>query len=325
MANILSQEEVDSLLGGIDEGSVETETDVSEIDGDVALYDFGKKSSPGHLRLPALGMVNERFINLLNESLPGTVGLSADVCIDEIDSIKFGDFCRSLPVPTSLNIFKMEPLKGFALLVFEGWLVFAFVDAMFGGKGVSHVKLEGRGFTAIEKKIVSRIVDVVLVDLQKAWADIKDLKMICTRSEMDPQFAGIAKPTDMIIATRFAINIGNFTGGMTICLPYDVIEPIGEKLKANFRSESFEPDKTWRKYIENKVRELNINLTCTLGKIKITGREFLEMKANDVLLTNQKVDDPVVVSVGNTPKLEGYIGSMNNKKAIRVSEIKYSE
>ncbi|MGB5157845.1 flagellar motor switch protein FliM [Desulfobacterium sp. N47] len=320
MANILSQEEVDSLLGGIDEGSVETESDVPEIDGAIGLYDFGKKSSPGHLSLPGLGMINERFINFLNESLPGTIGLSTDVSVDEIDSIKFGDFCRSLPVPTSLNIFKMEPLKGFALLVFEGWLVFAFVDAMFGGKGVSHVKLEGRGFTAIEQKIVSRIVDIVLVDLQKAWAEIKDLKMVYTRSEMDPQFAGIAKPTDMIIATKFALNIGNFTGGMTICLPYDVIEPIGEKLKENYRSEKFEADPVWKQHIKKKIQELDINLKCTLGRIKITGREFLEMKVDDVLLTGQKVDDPIVVSVGDLNKFKGHVGSMNNKKAIRIAD-----
>lgn len=325
MANVLSQEEVDSLLGGIDEGHVETETAVPEIDGAVAAYDFGRKSRPAHLKLPALGMINERFINLLNESLPGIVGISADASIDDVDSIKFGDFCRSLPVPTSLNIFKMEPLKGFALLVFEGWLVFAFVDAVFGGKGVSHVKLEGKSFTTIEKKIISRIVDVVLVNLQKAWSDIKELKLVCTRSEMDPQFAGIAKPTDMIIAIRFSINIGNFTGGMIVCLPYDVIEPIGEKLRDNFRSEKFEVDQTWRQHIESKIQELNINLRCTLGKIKITGREFLGMKVDDVLLTSQKVDDPVVVSVEDIAKFRGHVGSMNNRKAIRIAEKIYSE
>ncbi len=121
MANILSQDEVDSLLGGIDEGSVETETNVSEPGGAVPLYDFSNKSRPDHLRLPGLGIVNERFINLVNDSLPGAVGSATDISIDEIDSVKFGDFCRSLPVPTSLNIFKMEPLKGFAMLVFEGW------------------------------------------------------------------------------------------------------------------------------------------------------------------------------------------------------------
>ncbi|MFH2047306.1 MAG: flagellar motor switch protein FliM [Pseudomonadota bacterium] len=325
MANILSQDEVDSLLGGIDEGSVETETDVPETGGANQLYDFAKKSRPDHLRLPALGMINERFLNLVNESLPETVGLTADVSIDDIDSVKFGDFCRSLPVPTSLNIFKMEPLKGFALLVFEGWLVFAFVDALFGGKGLSHVKLEGKSFTAIEKKLVSRIVDIILVDLQKAWSDVKDLKMVCVRTEMDPQFAGIAKPTDMVIATKFAVNVGNFTGGMTICLPYDVIEPIGEKLKDNFRSEKVEADLTWRPHIENKIKDLNINLKCTLGRIKITGREFLEMKTNDVLLTGQKVDDPVLVSVDDINKFKGYVGSMNNKKAIRIAQKVYSE
>lgn len=321
MANVLSQEEVDSLLGGIGEGKVETETCVPEIGGAVKTYDFSQKSVPVHLRLPALGMINERFINHVNESLSTSIGSVVDVSIDGIDSIKFGDFCRSLPLPTSLNIFKMEPLRGFAILVFEGWLVFAFVDAIFGGKCVSHVKLEGKSFTAIEGKVTSRVVETVLVALQKAWADVQELKMIYTRTEIDPQFAGIAKPNDIIIATRFNVNVGSFTGGMTICLPYIMIEPIRRKLRDKFQGEKVETDRTWQKHIESRIQELNINLTCTLGTIKITGRELLGMKADDVLLMDQKGDDPVIVSVGDMTKFKGYQGSINNKKAVKISEI----
>lgn len=320
MANVLSQEEVDSLLGGIGDGKVETGTSVPEIDGVVQYYDFSKKSLPVHLRLPALGMINERFINLVNENLSTSVGSVIDVSVAEINSVKFGDFCRSLPVPASLNIFKMEPLRGFALLVFEGWLVFAFVDAIFGGKCVRHVKLEGKSFTAIEGKIISRIVNIVLGDLQKAWSDVHEVKMTCTRSEIDPQFAGIAKPNDMIVATKFNVNVGNFTGGMTVCLPYVMIEPIRKKLRDSYQGEKFEIDQTWRRHIESKIQELVINLRCTLGTLKITGRELLEMKTDDVFMMNQKTDDPVLVSVGNTTKFRGYLGSTNNKKAVKISE-----
>ncbi|RPH51298.1 MAG: flagellar motor switch protein FliM [Desulfobacteraceae bacterium] len=320
MANVLSQEEVDSLLGGIGEGKVETETGAPEIEGFIKSYDFSKKNLPVHLRLPALGMINERFINLVNESLSTSVGSVIDVSVAEIDSVKFGDFCRSLPVPASLNILKMEPLRGFALLVFEGWLVFAFVDAVFGGKCARHVKLEGKSFTAIEGKIISRIVNIVLGDLQKAWSDIHELKMTCMRSEIDPQFAGIAKPNDMIIATKFNVNVGNFTGGMTVCLPYVMIEPIRKKLCDNYKGEKLEIDQTWRRHIESKIQELAVNLRCTLGTLKITGRELLEMKTDDVFLMNQKIDDPVLVSVGNTAKFRGFLGSTNNKKAVKISE-----
>jgi len=320
MANVLSQEEVDSLLGGIGEGKVETGTGVPEVNGAVQAYDFSQKSVPVHLRLPALGMINERFINHLNESLSASIGSVVDVSVTEIDSVKFGDFCRSLPVPASLNIFKMEPLRGYAILVFEGWLVFAFVDAIFGGKCVSHVKLEGKSFTAIEGKVTRRVVDTVLGALQKAWADIHELKMICTRTEIDPQFAGIAKPNDIIIATKFNINVGNFTGGMTICMPYVMIEPIRKKLRDKFQGEKAETDRTWQKHIESRIQELDINLKCTLGTLKITGRELLGMKADDVLLMDKKTDAPVLVSVGGITKFKGYQGSINNKKAVKISE-----
>jgi flagellar motor switch protein FliM len=320
MANVLSQEEVDSLLGGIGEGKVETETGVPEIDGVVQAYDFSKKSLPVHLRLPALGMINERFINLVNDSLSTSVGSVIDVSVSEIDSVKFGDFCRSLPVPASLNIFKMEPLRGFALLVFEGWLVFAFVDAIFGGKCARHVKLEGKSFTAIEGKIISKIVNIVLGDLQKAWSDAHEVQMSWVRSAVDSQFVGIAKPNDMIVATKFNVNIGSFTGGMTICVPYVMIEPIRKKLRDNYQGEKVEIDQTWRRHIESKIQELTINLKCTLGTLKLTGRELLEMKTDDVFMMDQKTDDPVVVSIGNLTKFRGYLGSTNNKKAVKISE-----
>jgi flagellar motor switch protein FliM len=320
MAKVLSQEEVDSLLNGIGDGKIETEKDVPKKDNGIELCDFSRKKGPVHLGMDALGMINERFINMVNESLSVAMGSVIEVNISAIDSIKYGEFTKSLPLPASMNIMKMEPLRGFALLYLEGALVFAFVDTLFGGKGASRVKLEGKSFTAIERKIVDRIVGLVLKDLQKAWAVVQELKMVCTRSEMDPQFVGIAKPGDMIIATKFNITVGNFSGGMAFCIPYDMIEPIRKKLRENFQSVKIEVDHTWRRHIEGRISELDIGLKCTLGSVKMTGRELLGIKAGDLILTDKKADDTVSVSVGNITKFRGYLGSVNNKKAVRITE-----
>lgn len=321
MANVLSQEEVDSLLSGIEDGKVTTETAVSDNTAGVPAYDFSKKSGPAHLRMPALGIIHERFINLVNGSILKALSSNIDVSVTDIDSVKFGDFCRSLPLPTSLNIYKMEPLKGFGLLVLEGALVFAFVDVFFGGKCISHVKLEGRSFTAIERKVIDRIVGIVLEDLEKAWADVHKLNMIYTRSEIDPQFAGIAKPNDMVIVTRFQVDFGNYGGIMKICLPYDTIEPIRQKLSDSYQAEKVEVDQRWRKHIEGRVKEMSLSLKCMIRAARITGRELLGMQINDVLLTEQKVDDPVLVEVGHLTKFKGFLGVQNNKKAVRIEEI----
>ena len=320
MENVLSQEEVDSLLDGIGEGEVETETDIPVPEDGLRPYDFRKEAGPIHLKMPTLGIINERFINLLNASLPSATGAMIDVNITDVDSVKYGEFCRSLPLPSSLNIFKMEPLRGFALLVLEGPLVFAFVDKFFGGKRVSQVKLEGKSFTPIEVKIIERVVSVILGDLQQAWSDVYEVKMKSTRAEIDPQFAGIATPDEMIIASRFSIDIGNFLGVMTICLPYSTLEPIREKLKDTFQGEKLEVDQRWRRYMEDKILDLNIDMSCTLGTVNITGKELIEMRAGDVLKLDQSPKDPVIICAHGLPKLTGYLGAYDNKKAIRIQE-----
>ena len=320
MEKVLSQEEVDSLLNGIDEGKVETETDIPAGDDGVETYDFRSKSGPYHNRMPAIGIINERFISFVNASLSKSAGVSIDVSVDAIDSVKYGDFCRSLPLPASLNIFKADPLRGFFLLVMEGPLVFSFVDTFFGGKCSTHVKLEGRSFTTIETKIIERIVKVVLQDLQKAWSDVFAVKMEYSRTEVDPQFAGIAKPGDMIVTTKFNVDIGNFSGAMTICMPYASLEPIKEKLSESFRSEKLEVDSIWRSAIEERLKEIGVNLTCTLGNAEITSKELLDMKTDDVIVLDRKVHEPISIHIEKIKKLTGYPGSLKSRKAIQINK-----
>ena len=320
MTNVLSQEEVDSLLEGIDEGKVQTETAIPKSEEELEVYNFAAQVGPLHLRMPTLGIINERFIGFSRTSLFTATGMSLDVSISSIDSLKFGDFCRSIPIPASLNIFKMEPLRGFALLVLEGPMVFAFVDTLFGGRAVSHIKLEGKTFTTIEKKIIEKIVEMILGDLQEAWSDVYKLKMVLTRSEMDPQFAAITTPNDMVIATKLIIDLQNVSGTMTICIPYSMLEPIRDKLKQRFQGERFEVDHKWTHYIRGKIKELTINLSCTLGRAGITGRELLAMKVGDIIKLDQKMSDPVIVNVEGVPKFTGYPGIYNKRKAIKIKE-----
>ena len=319
MANVLSQDEVDSLLDGITEGKVKTETDTPERDEGLKVYDFSRQAGPVHLKMPTLGIINERFVGHLKTSLSTVVRSTVDVNISSVGSVKFGEFCRSIPLPTSMNIFKMEPLRGFAVLVLEGSLAFAFVDTLFGGKCVSQVKLEGKSFTPIEVAMIEKIVKIILADLEHAWSDVYKVKMVFARSEIDPQFAGITTPADLVIAIRLSIDLENTSGEMTVCMPYSILEPIREKLSRKFQDERFEVDETWRGYIEQKIKELTVDLSCTLGTVKITGRELLEIKVGDVIQLDQKISDEVIVSVMSIPKFKGYPGTYNKKKAIKIN------
>jgi len=318
MGNILSQDEVDSLLDGITEGKVETETDVSEGTPSVEVYDFSMPAGPVHLRLPALGIINERLVGLLRTNLQVASRSVIDVNLASTETVKFSDFYLSLPMPSSLNIFSNEPLRGFSLLVLEGPLVFSFVDSLFGGTGVSHVKLEGRLFTKIENKIVEKIVKIILNDLQKAWSDVYEINAVFIRSEMDPQFVGIGTPDDLVIVNKFEVQLENGNGFITICIPYASIKPIKEKLKNKFRSEKMNIDPSWKRYIKEKIQEMTVELSCTMGMAKINGADLLSMKVDDVIMLDQKFGNSVIVSVENIPKFKGYPGACNKKKAVKI-------
>ncbi len=320
MANVLSQDEVDSLLEGISEGAVQTEAEVADSDGEIKTYDFSMPAGPVHLRLPAMAIINERFVGFLRTRLPVVSRSVIDVNLSSTESVKFGEFCLSIPLPSSLNIFKMEPLRGYSLLVVEGPLVFSFVESFFGGRGLSHAKLEGRGFTNIETKIVQKMVKIVLNDLQEAWADVQEVNAIFTRSEMDPQFAGIVTPDEVVIVNKYMIDLESGSGSMTICTPYTSIEPIKRKLQTRFRSESIETDKTWRVYLEKKILEIVLELSCTMGRSTINSKALLEIKVDDIIPLDQKLGTAIDVNVEGLTKFRGYPGSCNNKKAVKISE-----
>jgi flagellar motor switch protein FliM len=320
MGNILSQDEVDSLLDGITEGTVETETVGSEDNPSVEVYDFTKPAGPVHLRLPALGIINERLAGLLRADLQAASRSVIDVNISATETVKFSEFCLSIPMPSSLNIFGIKPLRGYSMVVLEGSLVFSFVDSLFGGKGVSHVRLEGRGFTTIETRIVEKIVNIILNDFQKAWSDVYEIEAEFVRSEMDPQFVGIGAPDDQVIINKYEVQCENGNGIITICIPYASIKPIKEKLKTRFKREKMEVDSTWRKYLYEKILETKVELSCTMGKATINGGELLNMKIDDVILLDPKIGNIVTVNVENLPKFTGYPGACNKKKAVKIIE-----
>jgi flagellar motor switch protein FliM len=320
MANILSQDEVDSLLNGIDEGSVQTETDTSEKGKEAEVYDFRTLASSRHQGMPGLKIINERFLALLRTSLPLASKSVTDITLSSIDSIKYSDFCLSVPMPSSLNIFSMEPLRGFSLLVLEGPLVFSMVERFLGGSGVSHVKLEGRSFTAVETMIIARIVHIILNDLQQAWSEVHDVKTVFSHSEMDSQFVAIVKPDDVVLNIKFAVHLETGSGTFTICIPYHTIEPIKDKLKTNMHAENFQTDDSWKRYLMEKIGQISVGLSCIMGMAKINGRELLEMKVDDVIQLDQKLGDPITVNIEGIPKFRGFPGSCKNNKAVRLSK-----
>jgi len=190
MSEILSQDEVDSLLDGLDSGDVETESDVvvPEPVEDIVKYDFTSQDKVVRARMPTFDVINERLSREVRATLSSLLQTNVDVSANPFDTLKFSEFVRSLPVPTSLHVFRMEPLRGHGLIVFESQLVYNLIDTFFGGEALGKARVEGREFTTIEEVMIKKAVVAVLKNIEASWAPIEPVKAALIRSEMNPQF-----------------------------------------------------------------------------------------------------------------------------------------
>ena len=319
MSQVLSQDEVDALLRGVSDGEIETEAEGLGEGAGVVAYDLTSQERIIRGRMPTLDIINQRFSRLFRNSLSTALRKVLDVSAVSTDTVKFGEFMKSLPVPASLHIFRMPPLRGFALLVAESKMVFALVDTFFGGSGEAKMKIEGRDFTSIEQRIIKNVVLMALVDLQKAWGPVHPVEMVFVRSEVNPQFAAIVPPTDVVIVILFEIEMDQFSGTLTVCLPYSTIEPIIGKLKAGFQSDQLEVDLAWIRRLRERLATAEVGVKVKLGETEISSREFLNMKAGDVLQLDTDVSGELTVYVGGVQKFKGHPGVVRGNKAVRIS------
>lgn len=321
MEQVLSQGEVDALLRGVSEGQIETETDVPKEVGGVVPYDLTSQEKIVRGRLPTLDIISQMFSRLFRNSFSSLMRKSADISPVSADSLKFGEFLRSLSVPTTLHVFRMEPLRGFGLMVIESRLVFSFVDNFFGGTGNSDVNIMGRDFSAIEVRMTKKVVQNALEDWERAWKSVHPVECTYVRSEINPQFAAIVPPTDVVLVIVFDIEMENSSGTFTICIPYSMIEPITNKLKANFQSEQMEVDQIWINRLRGELMQTEMEMVAELGQTQVTPRDLLSLAKGDVVMLDKDVSDPLNIKIDGTAKFKGYSGVSRGMKAIQITEV----
>ncbi|SKA78582.1 flagellar motor switch protein FliM [Paucidesulfovibrio gracilis DSM 16080] len=317
MSKILEQDEVDALLRGLSGGDVETETDLPEDDSGVVSFDLANQDRIIRGRMPVLEIVNDRFARLATNALANTMRKRVDINPISIDMSKFGDFMRSLPVPTSISIFKMDPLRGNAILVVDSRLVFALVESFFGGAG-SQPKVEGRDFTPIEQAIVDRVVKIALTNMEDSWKPVHEVHVEMVRTEVNPQFAAIVPPSDVVIVVTFEVELENAIGSLIVCLPYATMEPIRSKLHASFQSERLEVDHVWINRFKERLMETPVELVVRLGHTTITGRQLLDLTPGDILLLDTDEDNLLEAEVEGVRKFMGLPGRVKGNKAFQV-------
>lgn len=321
MSKILSQDEVDALLKGMSGGEIEVETDSGPDADGVIVYDLTNQDRIIRGRMPTLEIINDRFARLFRTTLSSALRKIVDMTTTSVDMVKFGEFMRSLPVPTSLHIFKMDPLRGHAIFVLESKLVFTLVETFLGGSGGGDMKIEGRDFTAIEHQLTRRVVKLALKDFEQAWKPVHEVTMVYQRTEINPQFASIVPPTDVVVVVKFEMEMEHAAGTITVCIPYSTVEPIRSKLYAGFQSDALEVDHEWMRRFRLQLREAEVEFKVELGRTFIDSGGLLELKEGDVLTLDKDVNDPLVALVEGIPKFLGKPGVSRGAKAFMVEKI----
>ena len=321
MNQILSQDEVDALLKGLDKGEIETEQKGIESDLDYQLYDWNTQGRNLKGDMPLLGMINERFAVNLKNSLSASLRRLVEVDARNLELIKFEEFQRALPIPTSLHLFKMEPLKGTGMLVLESRLVFNLLEAYLGGSGTDSTKVEGRDFTAIEKKIIGKIVSIVLENMTQAWAETFPLKATFVRSETNALAVNVVHPTEFLVSVKMEVEFNKPIGHIIVCIPYASIQPIRERLSGGFQEEDEDVDRGWMERLQKELKSVPVMMSVDLGRTHLSVREFLNMKEGDILVLENDPRKDLTAKVEGQPKFAGIAGKYGNRKVFKVERI----
>ncbi|MGB7479728.1 MAG: flagellar motor switch protein FliM [Burkholderiaceae bacterium] len=315
--NFLSQEEVDALLKGVtgEQDEVRPEEDPTGI----RPYNLATQERIVRGRMPTLEIINERFARLLRIGLFNFLHRSSEVSVGPVRVSKYSEFIRNLVVPTNLNLVHIKPLRGTALVVFDPTLVFLMVDNLFGGDGRFHTRVEGRDFTQTEQRIISRLLDIVFETYAKSWEPVYPISFEYVRSEMNTQFANIATPNEVVVATTFTIELGQVSGELHFCTPYSTIEPVRDLLTSSLQGETLEVDKRWIRLMTQQIQTAEVELVADLGSARVTLGDILNMKAGDVIPL--AIPETVEAKVDGVPVMECSYGKLNGQYALRVEKL----
>ncbi len=319
--DVLSQDEIDALLHGVEDGDVETEG-AEEPSGDARHYDFNSQERIVRGRMPTLEMINERFARHFRISLFNLLRRSADISVGGVKMLKFAEYMHSLYVPTSLNLVKVRPLRGTALFVIDPKLVFILVDNFFGGEGRFYNKIEGREFTPTEMRVIQMMLELSFADLIEAWAPVMVVQFEYQSSEVNPQFANIVSPTEVVVVSTFHIELEGGGGDLHVTMPYSMVEPIREQLDAGVQSDRSDTDERWTRALREEMKGALVELSSDLTETQVSMREILNFKAGDIIPI--ELPELVTLRAEDIPVFRGQLGVHQGMNAIKIVEsIKY--
>ena len=322
MSQVLSQSEVDALLSAVSDNRVDgfEESGDDGLKSGVVQYDLANQDRIIRGRMPTLDIIHDRFIRLFRVTLSNSLRKMANLSVNSTGPLKFSEFMNSLPLPSCLNILRLDPLRGAAVMVIESKLLYALVDSFFGGNDVPYTKIEGKDFTQIEIKIARRVVLSAIDDLEKAWEPVYPLKIGYNRTEINPQFVAVVPPSDVVIATTFDVELEKVSGTIKIVIPYATLEPIKSKLSVGFQSEQLEVDFIWINRIKEQIMQTQCNLLVKLGEADIQMRDLMNLERGDIIQLNSDATLPLDILVEGVSKFKGIPGTLKGNRAMRITD-----
>jgi flagellar motor switch protein FliM len=318
VSDLLSQDEIDALLHGVDEVEEEEVVEDFAPQEGTSDYDFSSQDRIVRGRMPTLEMVNERFARHMRISLFNMMRRTAEVSINGIQMIKFGEYVHTLFVPTSLNMVRFRPLKGTALITMEARLVFILVDNFFGGDGRYHAKIEGREFTPTERRIIQMLLKLIFEDYKEAWSPVMDVSFEYLDSEVNPSMANIVSPTEVVVISSFHIELDGGGGDFHVALPYSMLEPIRELLDAGVQSDKEDTDMRWSKALRDEIMDVPVELSTKFIETELSLNQIMDLKDGDIIPI--EMPDHITVLIEDLPTFRAKLGRSRDNIAIKIDQ-----
>ena len=308
---ILNQDEIDSLLGcGLGEEDTSGRTGVRAIINSALI---------SYERLPMLEIVFDRLVRLMTTSLRNFTSDNVEVSLDQISSIRFGDYLNSIPLPAIIAVFRAEQLDNFGLVTVDSSLIYSIVDVLLGGRrGGSATRVEGRPYTTIERMLVTRMIEVVLADAKQAFAPLTDVDFRLDRIETNPRFAAIARPPNAAIVVKLRIDMEDRGGRLELLLPYATLEPIRKMLLQQFMGEKFGRDNIWEGHLASELWATKLEVRAVLDEMKQPLHKVLNLKVGDTLMLDATPEGVVHLKCGAVELSQGRVGRMGHSLAVRI-------
>lgn len=325
MSSVLSQEEIDTLLSSLSGGDLTVDPDGdSTQDGrpEVATFNFFNQDRIVRGGMPTLEVVHDRLARLMRTALTQMVRRPVDVQVLNHIELKMGEFNRTVIGPSSLHSVKLDPLKGYGLVVLPGKLIYTLLDIFFGGSGENAEKEDARDFTLIEQRVIANLTSMFNEAYGEAWKPIYPLTVECGGSETNPQFINIAQASETVTGVEYEIFIEDVKCGLSVCLPYATIEPIRDTLKGSVISESMDEQNMWAARLSRSLVEASVEIRTRLGTAILTVEDLVKLEVGDVIQLREDYEHPVELLVEGVSKFWGLVGSHKSARAVQITGVR---